>query len=641
MSLSSGPRRSWPDTAIPALNAIGVAALAVVYSLRRMSDSDLWHHLRCGEHLFQTGSILRTFAFNAGSAALDPFLNHEWLFQALIYALERAGGEPALMALQVGLVVATLAISYVTARLYSSNLAVIGLVLGLGIVASSQRFSLRPQHLTYVFLALLLYGLHRYQRGQRRWVWALPVGMVVWVNVHAECLWGLLLPAGFLFMEWLKARGSGRRAELAPLAAALGFAVVATFANPFGFKTVVWPLLVAREMSGAVEELFPPVQLRYAPFWAYFALSAVAVIARVRRIDPTWAAASATFAVVAWSANRGIPHFVLTSAPLVVSCLDALVHDARAPRPLRLLAQAMPFTAMAAAAVFAVRSPIYLKRYDGITYPESAVRFMRDQGLGGGVMNDHLWGGYLLWHGRPELRPFIDGRFYARTRFAELAAVRAAQPGWEQVLERDGIDMALIGFHAAEKPWLADALLADPSWWLVYWDDASQLYLKNVPANAATIKRFGSKQLNPERHLLYQYQGSERAFAAQAREIAERDVRLAPGSYRAHILAGNACLALGDLAAAVGHYDAALAVLDPPNAWIYYQIARCRMDLGHLAEAEAQLTRCLALAPEFTEGRDALAWVRRQRALAPHEREPDSEVDDRRAGKDLTPQPPR
>src|SRR5512137_923730 len=109
MGEAASPGRSrWPGRLDPVLVA-GAFTTAFVLSLRRIGDSDIWHHLRCGEYLYRTGSILRTFHFDAWSAD-EPYLNHEWLFQALVYPLERWGGEPALVGLQVGLVLAALAV---------------------------------------------------------------------------------------------------------------------------------------------------------------------------------------------------------------------------------------------------------------------------------------------------------------------------------------------------------------------------------------------------------------------------------------------------------------------------------------------------------------------------------------------------
>ena len=42
----------------------GLFCLVFVLSLRRLSDYDLWGHLKAGEYLFKTGSILTTHYFN-------------------------------------------------------------------------------------------------------------------------------------------------------------------------------------------------------------------------------------------------------------------------------------------------------------------------------------------------------------------------------------------------------------------------------------------------------------------------------------------------------------------------------------------------------------------------------------------------
>ena len=79
-------------------------ALAFVYSLRRLADTDLWGHLKCGEYLFTQGAILKTHLYNCSWPDF-PYLNHEWLFQAIIYGIHRYAGETGLVALQVLLVV--------------------------------------------------------------------------------------------------------------------------------------------------------------------------------------------------------------------------------------------------------------------------------------------------------------------------------------------------------------------------------------------------------------------------------------------------------------------------------------------------------------------------------------------------------
>jgi hypothetical protein len=608
------------DRRLGLLSVALAGLLAFLYSLRHMSDSDLGHHLRVGEHFLETGSILRTFAFNAGPAADRPFLNHEWLFQALVAGIERRGGEAGLMVLQTALVLTAFGILFLTLRLVSSNLALIGLVLGLGVAASSQRLSLRPQHLTYVFLALLLAILHLYQRGNRRWVWALPPIMLVWVNVHAECLWGLLIPAGFLVVEGCKGWKSGSLRPLAPLTGALGLSALASLVNPFGFKTVIWPLIVMGEMGGRVEELLRPTTSRFLFFWVYCALAAIAVglslFRKPQGLDPTWGLLSLVFLGVAWTANRGIPHFVFVSAPLVVAGLDSWWQEARISPLLRKVLLVLPPSAMGILALLIVRDPRYLLPHDGVPYPEGAIRFVKEQRLSGGIFNEHIWGGFLLWEGRPGLRPMIDGRAYLKSDFDEMEALRAARPGWQRLFRERAIGMALLSYPAGAPPWLADALFADPNWALVHWDDVSRLYVERT-LHPEAFARFGNRLVEPDRQLLDQHEGKGPLQIASIRQLTERMAELEPRSYRARILAGNAAFASRDSAKALGHYEAALPLLDPPNAWIHYQIASCALLLGDRSRAADHLRATLRLAPEFQEARQKLEGLQNPKKDSP------------------------
>ena len=610
MSGDEPARGSAAARRLDTLLVLGAFSLAFLYSLRRIGDSDLWHHLRCGEYLHRTGAILRTIHFDA-RATDRPFLNHEWLFQAVIYPLERWGGEPALMALQIGLVLAAVAVLYRTLRLHSADRGVIAFVLALGVIASQHRFSLRPQHFSYVFLAALLHWLHLFQRGRRSWAWGIPVLMLLCVNVHAECLWALAIPAAFAAADAGRRLWHRDRPDVGRLGLVVALTAAASLLNPFGWRTVVWPLLVMREMRGGVEELLPSTSPRFAFFWIYCLVLLLAAAWRPRRVDPTWGALSLVFGAVAWSANRGIPHFFFVSAPVMVACLDEGLRGLRAPRRLAAAARAALLVAMAGLGLAVVRSPAYLRPYDGVAYPEVAVRFLRLQGVTGGVFNEHVWGGFLLWKGYPGLRPFIDGRFYARADFEEFARLRAGAPGWPATFDRDAVSVAILKYSPPGRTTLNDALFASPNWAVVYWDDESLVYLRSGPGREALVSRAGSRLVNPDRQLLFQYEGVPPALVREALRLSEANLAFAPGSYRAHIMAGNACLALGSFAAAAQRYESALARLDPPNAWIFYQLARCYRELGDRGRAEASLVRCLALAPESEEGRRLLEEIRR------------------------------
>jgi hypothetical protein len=47
----------------------------------------------------------------------------------------------------------------------------------------------------------------------------------------------------------------------------------------------------------------------------------------------------------------------------------------------------------------------------GAQCPAGAVGFMTAHGLGGNVLGEYSWGGYLIWHAPAGSRVFIDSRF--------------------------------------------------------------------------------------------------------------------------------------------------------------------------------------------------------------------------------------
>jgi hypothetical protein len=611
--------QAFGNRALDALVLLGTAAIAGVYALRRISDSDLWHHLRCGQYFASTGSILKTFYYNC-SLPNDAYLNHEWLFQTIVYSVEKWGGEAALMALQMILILGMLLILCQTLRLYSNNLALIAVVIALGVAASSHRFSLRPQHFSYVFMAYFLFGLHQFQRGRIKYAYAFPVLMLLWVNLHAECLWGLVVPGVFIAVEAIKRKlGRAQKPDcnLRLLLIILAVTALASLANPFGCRTVIWPLIVMREMRRGVDELLAPTSLRFLFFWIYCALAVCAVLARFRRIAPVWAVMGVIFGVVAWDANRGIPHFFLVTAPVIVLALDGDAAGLRARPRMWIALRLGVLAAMALLVMSVVTNPAYLKRYDSVPYPEGAVAFLKREGIQGNVFNEHLWGGYLLWESYPGLRPYIDGRFYKRSFFKEFQSIRNGESESLNALDRHRIGIVMLNYLESEGAHLGDLLFAQPSWTLVYWDDVSMLFLKNTAAHQAALAAHGNRVVNPERQFLFQYEGMPAAAIEQARERMERNLQYAPTSFRALIMAGNAHLALGAFDRAAARYESALEHLDPANAWIFYKLGFCYAKLGVLDKATHSLEQCVKLAPRYDAALQLLDEVRSRQPL-PH-----------------------
>ena len=589
--------------------------LAVIYSLRRMADTDLWAHLTCGEYLFRHGAILKTHFFNCSWPDF-PYVNHSWLFQAVIYLVDRISGESGLLALQVLLVVAAFYLLLRTLRLYTGSLTIISLVLSLGILASAHRFSLRPQHFTYVFFAFFLFSLHQYQRQNTVYARFLPLLMMVWANMHAESLWGMIVPGAFLAAEYLKTKGRGQvdSSALKKLTLIYGLIFAAALINPFTYRTVFWPLFVMNEQFAGVEEILPPTSMQYLFFWVYFGLFLSSSLLNFRKIDPTWALISLLFVVVAWTANRGIPHFVFASAPLIVSNLQALTERAAlrfGPHPF--LNNGMKIALLAALValmVSVVTSPLYLRKFDNVPYPERALDFLKTEGISGNVFNEHAWGGYIIRYSYPALRPYIDGRFFHQRFYDEYYPTLSGQLGWDRVLSKYNISIAILRYSPTGRPRLNDRLFADLRWRLVYWDDVALVYVSTKELTASTQHLSADLLINPDRQLL----AEELIFPAEALRKssvrAEKNLSYAGRSYKAAIVSANLSFSLREYQRALERYQDAEKYIDKPNAWIYYKQALCSRQLGDLVLTKQYLEKCLALVPDAAEALTMLREVR-------------------------------
>ncbi len=86
------------------------------------------------------------------------------------------------------------------------------------------------------------------------------------------------------------------------------------------------------------------------------------------------------------------------------------------------------------------------------------------------MFNSYNWGSYVIWELYPDYLSFVDGRtdlFDEQLLAAYLTAWRA-DPGWETVLDRWDIQLALLEPDAP----LAEALL-DAGWRVGYRDSIS------------------------------------------------------------------------------------------------------------------------------------------------------------------------
>ncbi|KPK57336.1 MAG: hypothetical protein AMK73_10265 [Planctomycetes bacterium SM23_32] len=520
-------------------------AAAVLAFLGPMGSYDVWWHLKTGRLILQTGRVPHTDPFSF-TAAGHPWTHHSWLADLALTGAYQAGGTAGLIAVRAGAIAASLMLAWLAARRrgVSAGLAsvlVIGAALQLKVRALARPYVF--SFVLFMLFALIVQGCRRSppsgspegrrRSGEERWLAAedsflwggagrlllLPLLMVLWANVHAGFVSGLLLIGAFGAGEVAEtaARKGLRRcpgellrgpdgARFRAMVVAGVLCLAASVVTPGGPATLLYPFQLLRgvKLVKRILEWQPvPFRTQFGVFWALLPLGGVIMLrslwlsARSGRLRGeagqfvTDTLLMAGFAVLAVQAARHMAWFLLL-APSVLGWHLAAARRACADDGPPSVPEERPLYAVVAC-VLAFFVGVWPSVKGGPPsfgtvrdkFPERACDFVAREGLTRyRLYNSYEWGGFLIWRFWPELRVFIDGRclVYGDDIIGQAIAVEQGAEGWKDVLERWQVEMLLVRYHKRDS----SHLFADGRWRCVYWDDAAVIGLR---ADAAATRR--------------------------------------------------------------------------------------------------------------------------------------------------------
>ena len=204
-----------------------------------LTDPNTGVHVRAGEWILSHHAVPRQDVFSftlAGRAWCD----WEWLSDGLYALLFQMRGLSAIVAFHLALLCLVSVIVYRTARLRVGPTIAFA-VTCLVMATTTIHWLARPHLLTWLFLAFFYFLLERADvTGEYRPLFALPLLMILWVNLHPGFLVGLLVLAAWSVSGLLRCQLAGecqeqcrRRSEAFWLCLALAACLGATCANPF------------------------------------------------------------------------------------------------------------------------------------------------------------------------------------------------------------------------------------------------------------------------------------------------------------------------------------------------------------------------------------------------------------------------
>jgi len=490
---------------------IGLAALLLLaWFTGEIADTDIWLHLKTGQHTLETRALTVPDPFSytsnlptsgyAGEAITRYFnLTHEWLAQIVMYLVYTAAGFPGLVLLRAAVLIGFCGLVGLMAYWRSGHFyrGLAAAILA-GAVAINFQQS-RPFLVTFALLALVMAILE-----SRRGMWLLAPIFLFWANCHGGFFLGWVIMGAYcaeaLILRWQKKPVAGERQLW--LVTPLCFLISGL--NPNGFR-VIQILFFYRNSPLQASNL----EWQYPAFWQpspfSFLLFGTAVAlaigwGRTRPVDWLLFAIFAPFSLLA--VRNTI--FMGIFGPILMAAL--------LPSPKRAMPVIAEYAVAGVLAVWAVwqaaAGGAFQLRAAEWQLPSGAADFLQAHHVTERMFNTYESGGYLVWRMWPMQKDFIDPRGLSEEAYADYRRIlfnadSAGGKSAAELIEKYGIQVLVLeGFDRfSGKVYLLPAALADPrqqEWKLVYSDSKGVVFMRHPPAGVQplnSLEALGSIEL--------------------------------------------------------------------------------------------------------------------------------------------------
>ena len=429
--------------ALRPLALIGLTAGAIT----TRADPDLWGHLRFGLDTLAAGSVATADRYSFTTDR--PWINHEWLSEAITAAVYRTGGVAGLMAFKALLAVSIFALIWQALRGVHSTWRWTGLAIAawgmLPLVST-----LRPQ----LWTGLLIVALCRVlASSSSRAPWWLPPIFAIWANLHGGWIVG-----GGLVAVWTAAAWVERSPRRWTLLAAGTASLAATMVNPYGWHLLEFLAHTVRFGRDHITE-WQPVWDGGTPMVWLWALPAALIALtwwRVGRPSLVTLCALAALATAGARVGRLEPLFALAAVVLLSRQwprAEATASPAR--RDARIV-----LDACAVAIIVGVALRVQIVPHCITTAGTPAPDTVAGESLRpvrGRLVTSFNWGEYAIWHFGPALQVSIDGRretLYSERTVAEQLGIMFGEP----------IGIAALARMAPDYVWLPNTSDVADGW---------------------------------------------------------------------------------------------------------------------------------------------------------------------------------
>jgi hypothetical protein len=502
-------------------------------------DDDVFWHLATGRYVVQTHNVPSTdiFGYMTQGQQWMPF---EWGWDVITYGVWSFSGYTGLSILRTIILLAIFYIYLLILRKFKVSYFLSFLFLLLIAFAIIDRLSPRPHLMTYLFFALLMLIIVQYRyvkRNSYKILYFIPLIFFLWANMHMGIIAGMSLFGLYVFAETLmylfprrfssKEIPSLSKLDMIRLLLILLASVLVMLVNPNFYQTYIYAYEHTKmKMLETVNEWVSPFSDKYTGSFVstiyeiLLFLGVITIYYSIKKKDIFPVIVYLFFSVYSVRAMRFTVDFVLIDFTFIVVSLNYIINLFKS-RSIRNVIEnsPVPVAVLSILLIYLCVSisndDLYIKHLKyyrvkgfGINsdfIPTQMFDFMKENKItekGERIFNHFGTGGFFIWN-FPDRKNFIDSRNLNDDIFYKYNQILSKRTGFEQKLNEYDIDYAiylapdLVRMPQEMEQTIISYFCKSNSWKLVFWDDKSFLWVKNIPKFQELIDRYEYKYLNP------------------------------------------------------------------------------------------------------------------------------------------------
>lgn len=540
-------------------------------SYKISGDDDLFWHLATGRYVVENKVVPDKDVFGHVTAGQE-WIPFEWGWDVLSYGLYNIGGYNAILVFRSLAFCFIFFLLYMLLRKFKVNSFLSIAMLLLLLNAIMDRLSPRPHIITYIFFVVLLYILLSYKYLDRekysKRLYYIPLIFLIWANSHMGVLAGGLILFIYTISEtiiYLKPSAYStaeikalNKTELRNLWIISAVSALMLLVNPHGFSTFAYAYSHTKmKMLESVNEWQSPLSSKMdfgfiITLYKIFLFSGIIVLYYAfKKKDIYFALMFIGFAIYSVRAIRFTVDYEMIMAFFIIVSLNYILSAIKDVKFRNFLNGNILKGALGIFIIYVISQVPSNAIYEKLQYyrvygwginsdfiPVQMFDFIRENKISGTPYNHFGTGGYMVWN-FPGERNFIDSRNLNDEIFNEYNSIMVMQPGFEKKLEERGVDYIvyldpdLIRRPNDLKRLVTSYFSTNKNWKLVFWDDKSMLFVKDIPKFADVIAKSEYKVMHPYTALFnkVQFEASIRNNPDAARNEIKRKTDAEPQGY--------------------------------------------------------------------------------------------------------------